>query len=142
MGYYINQKCGSCKKSLTGGYVGNYSGIGQPFVICPRCGTANSNADRVTEWELKSGFSKFFFVLHHVLSVIFYYGFGAGLLAAILLGADVISSIEALIAIIAVGLAFGLIRFLTRLRKAIQDSNTRMSDPSYVANLRRLGLSR
>lgn len=142
MGYYINQKCGSCKKSLTGGYVQNYSGIGQPFVVCERCGASNSNADRVQEWELKSSLGKTFFVFHHVLSVIFYYGFGSAIISTVLLGAEVINTIAAFVAIVGCSLVFGLVRFFVRLREAIRESNLRMADADYVAKLRLLGLAR
>lgn len=140
MGYYINQKCGSCGRSLTGGYVGNYSGIGQPFVICAGCGAANSNADRVTEWSLKSHFSRVVFVFHHVISVVFYYGFGAALIAAVLLGTDIISSMTEFLAIVILSLAFGLILFFVRLNQAIKASAVRMNDAGYVAKLRLMGL--
>ena len=139
MGYYVNQKCGGCKKSLTHGYVANYSGIGQPFVVCPRCGVSNDNSGRVTEWRLKSVFGRSVFVFWHVLSVIFYYGAGAGLIGVILLGAEIIHSMTALVALIAFSLIFGLARFVFRLSRSIEASNARMSDPGYVAQLRQLG---
>lgn len=142
MGVYVNQKCGECKKSFTGGYVRDYSGIGQPFVICDRCGTTNSNAGRITEWKLKSQPAKLWFIFRHVLSVVFYYGFGAGAVAVFLLVKNIIHSPLALTAIVGGGIAVGLLRFFIRLGSAIRDSNARMDDASYVAKLRRLGLFR
>ena len=100
MSYYINQKCGSCKRSLTGGYVSNYSGIGQPFLPCDKCGSINIIADNITEWKLKSLFSKTFFVFHHVLSIVIYYGFGAGLFGVVIMAMEDIVSIAVLIVIV------------------------------------------
>ncbi|WP_152528131.1 hypothetical protein [Sphingobium lactosutens] len=138
MGVYVNQKCGGCKKSLTSGYVREYSGIGQPFVKCHRCGILNNNSDRVTEWDLKSGFGKAWFVFSHFMSVLFYYGGGAFLIGAVLLGADVIDGVG-LYALLAVLPVFGLIRFSFQLCGAIEASRVRMRDVDYVAQLRHLG---
>ena len=139
MGVYVNQKCGSCKKSLTGGYVSNYSGIGEPFIICDRCGTINNNTDRVTEWKLKSSLDKSLFVFQHVFSVVFYYGFGSGVVGTILLSEKVISSMTGLFTIVGCSLALGLFLFFSRLNKAIKASNARMEDARYIAKLRSLG---
>lgn len=142
MSYYIKQKCGSCKKSLTGGYVGNYSGIGQPFIVCERCGIPNNNSDRVTEWKLKSEFSKIIFVIHHMISIVFFYGGGAGIAGAVMLGKAVISSLTGFIILVTCSVAFGLLRFFVRLGRAIRDSDVRMGDADYVSKLKFLGLTR
>ncbi|RYG60304.1 MAG: hypothetical protein EON60_07645 [Alphaproteobacteria bacterium] len=142
MSYYVNQKCGSCKKSLTGGYVSNYSGIGEPFISCGRCGAINVNSDRMTEWKLKSPASKTMFVFQHIFSVVFYFGFGAVLVGAVLLGTDVITSLAAFIAVVSVSLAVGLLQFWVRISRAIKDSDSRMANPQYVSRLRQLGLMR
>lgn len=142
MSYYVNQKCGSCGKSLTGGYVPNYSGVGQPFVVCDRCGTHNNNSDRITEWELKSRFSKIYFVTRHVASVVFLWGAGAAILAVVLMGAEVITSLMAAAALVGASLIVGLGLFFMKLSEAIMDSDSRMRNPEYVAKLRALGIAR
>lgn len=142
MSYYINQKCGSCGRSLTGGYVSNYSGVGQPYVACERCGTLNNNSDRVTEWQLKSRFSKIYFVTRHIASVVFLWGAGAAILAVVLIAGEVIGSLIAAAAIVGVSLIIGLGSFFLNLHEAILDSDSRMRNPEYVAKLRALGLVR
>lgn len=118
----------------------NYSGIGQPYIGCPRCGTINNNSDRVTEWKLKSSLGKSAFVLQHVFSVIFYYGFGAAILGTILLGAEAISSMTGFVVVIGCSLVFGLLRFWVKINRAIKESDDRMSNPECVAKLKRLGI--
>lgn len=140
MSYYINQKCGACNKSLTDGYVSNYSGIGEPFIVCEKCGAINNNSDRITEWKLKSPSSRSWFILLHVWSVLFYYGGGSVLLSAILLAKDVINSPPEVVAVIVGSVSFGLFLFYYRLTNSIKKSNARMSDPSYVEKLNRLGI--
>lgn len=140
MGYYINQKCGSCNKSLTGGYVGNYSGIGEPFVTCDKCGVINNNSDRVNEWKIKSPTSRLLFVFQHILSVVFYYGFGAAFAGSILLAKNFINSMAGFVAIVGCSIALGLLRFFFRITKAIEASNARMENASYIAKLKSLRL--
>ena len=119
--------------------MGNYSGIGRPYVVCDRCGTINNNSDRVTEWKLKSSLGKSAFVFQHVFSVVFYYGFGAAFLGAFLLGAEIINSMTEVVAVIGCSLAFGLLRFWAKINHAIKESDERMNNPEYVAKLKRLG---
>ncbi|CAD6531845.1 hypothetical protein [Paraburkholderia metrosideri] len=143
MGLYVNQKCGSCKKSLTRGYVANYSGIGEPFVVCGRCGTTNNNSNRVTEWKLKSALGKSFFVLRHVLSVIIIYGFGGVCVGALIAAkGNMPRSDIVFVAVFGCILAYGLLSFLFRLGRAIGESNARMNNANYISKLRRMGLIR
>ncbi|MGO3743397.1 hypothetical protein [Kerstersia sp.] len=142
MGYYINQKCGSCKKSFTGGYVGNYSSIGEPFIICKKCGVVNDNSQRVTEWALKSRAGKWIFVAQHVFSVIFYYGAAALIAGMVLMGMDLMHAMTGLWILLGASLVFGLGRFWVRCRYAIAESDKRMADAAYVSRLRQLGFMR
>ena len=129
MGYYVNQKCGSCKKSLTGGFVRNYSGIGPPYIVCSRCGAVNDNSARMEEWSQKSRPSQVLFVLGYLFSTLFYFGFGAGVLGSILLAKGVIETMAGFVAIVGSIVGFGLLRFFFRLRSMIEASNARTSDP-------------
>lgn len=146
----VNQKCGSCNKSFTGGYVSNYSGIGKPFVQCPSCGGVNDNSGNVTEWKLKSSPGKIFFVFQHVISVLLLYGVG-GLIFPILLSAIFLDSGTAerflidnlgFLGIAVFSVLFGLIRFFIRLARAIKASNARMNNDSYVAELQLMGFAK
>jgi hypothetical protein len=141
VGYYINQKCGSCNKSLTGGYVRIYSGIAQPFVECSRCGALNDNSDRCTEWQLKSSLGQIMFVAGHMLGATLTFGAVAGMAGTLLLATKAIHTLPEFIGLVVLSIAFGVGRFLYRLNRAIEESNNRMSDPRYVAKLRQLGLA-
>ncbi|MBK8197905.1 MAG: hypothetical protein IPK75_06000 [Acidobacteria bacterium] len=142
----INQKCGSCGKSLTGGYVQNYSGIGQPFVECSRCGSLNNNSGHVNEWKVMSGSDKALFYLEHIFSVLMrnallMFFICMGLAVMIEFDSDV-TFIGVSIAIYACMVSFGLFRFFVLVGRAINASNARMADPEYVAKLTGLGLAR
>jgi len=139
----VNTKCGSCKKSLTGGYVNLYSGIGTPFLDCPKCGALNDHSGSVTEWKLKSFIGKIIFVIRHVLSVLFYYSMGSFLLMiliGVLLDLPLFEDGNLEFMIIVGAVIFGLLRFFVRLGKAIKSSNERMNDSEYVLRLKSLGL--
>ena len=135
MGIYVNQKCRGCGKSLTGGYVSNYSGIGKPFHVCDRCGTVYDNSFHVTEWKLKSALGKSFFVFQHVFSVVLYYGVGAIILGALFGDYIGIHTTHGVLALSGFSIAVGLLRFFLRLTGAIKESNVRMNNPEYVAEL-------
>ena len=135
MGIYVNQKCGGCGRSLTGGYVSNYSGIGNPFHVCGHCGTVYDNSFHMTEWKLKSAFGKSFFVFRHVFTVVLYYGVGSLLLAGFFGKHIGIHTTAGVLAASGFGIAAGLLRFFVKLTSAIKDSNVRMNNPAYVAKL-------
>lgn len=141
MGVYVNLKCRFCGKSLTGGYIPDYAGIGEPLVECPTCKAVSSHADKVTEWQLMSGFRRFWLFVTLGWSTLFFYGVGGSVLVTALLIKDVIVSIEAVIAIIASSLAIGSIRLFLYFRKGIRLSGKRMADPTYRQKLRRHGLT-
>ncbi len=142
----INQKCGACNKSLTGGYRVNYSGIGQPFVECDRCGAINNNSAHVDEWKLMSSTDKLLFMFQHVFSILISNVMWLVIIAVALAVMDVFESDATLIistaTIYAILVGLGLLQFSNRLGKAIQASNVRMSNPEYVAKLERLGMVR
>jgi hypothetical protein len=137
MGRYVNQKCGSCEKSLTGGFVRDYRGIGRPYVVCRRCGAVNDNSARMTEWSLKSQPSKVFFVLGYLFSILFYFGVGSGVIGAILASKDMIRTAAGFFVFVGCSVAFGLLYFLFRLRSMIEASDARMSDDDYAAKVQR-----
>jgi phage FluMu protein Com len=58
---YVNLRCSSCNKSLTGGYTQSYWTIGEPVITCPNCSALNSHEHSCTEWELMGFFEKAFF---------------------------------------------------------------------------------
>ena len=139
----VNTKCGSCKKSLTGGYVNLYSDIGTPFLECPSCGALNNHSDSITEWKLKSLIGKIFFVIRHIFSVLIYYSMGSFLLmvlAGVFLDLPLFEDGNVEFVIIVCAVIFGLLRFFVRLGKAIKSSNERMNDAEYVLKLKRFGL--
>jgi hypothetical protein len=135
VGIYVNQKCGGCGRSLTGGYVSNYSGIGNPFHVCGHCATVYDNSFHMMEWKLKSALGKSFFVFRHVFSVVLYYGVGAFLLSAFVGKHIGIHTTDGVLVASGFAIAVGLLRFLFRLTSAIKDSNARMNSPTYVAKL-------
>lgn len=142
----INQKCGSCKKSLSGGYVQNYSGIGQPFVECSRCGANNDNSGHINEWKLMSWMDKALFFFEHVFSIVVRSVMWLIIVCVILAMMEVFDSDRTLfvgaIAIFVCMVSLSLLRFFVLLDKAIKASNVRMADSNYVAKLERLGLAR
>lgn len=77
-----------------------------------------------------------------MISIIFFYGGGAGIAGAVLLGKDVISSLTGFIILVTCSVMFGFLRFFVRLGRAIRDSDVRMGDADYVAKLKLLGLTR
>lgn len=141
MGVYVNLKCHSCGQSLTGGYICNYAGIGEPLVECPSCKAISSHADRVTEWQLMSGFRRFWLFITLGWSTLFFYSVGGTILATFLLIKEVIDSSEAAIGIVAIALSIGFIRLFLYFRKGIRLSDKRMSEPAYRQKLRRHGVA-
>jgi len=144
----VNQKCGACKKSFTGGYVQVYSGIGPPFVTCERCGAVNNNSGSVSEWSLRSTLEKGIFLFEHVFSIIVRCVLWMLPITVLLATLDIFESHETdgpfiltLVAVFLCLVSFGLLRFFMRLKRAIQSSNARMQDADYVAELVRLGLA-
>lgn len=142
MGVYVNQKCWSCKKSLSGGYVRNYAGIGEPLFICPKCQALNSDADRVTEWQLMSRDRKTSLVFALTSSTFGFYGFGGFVVATLLLTKDFISTSLAWVGIVVACLIAGFTRLFLYFRRAIKASDIRMSDPAYREKMRTYGLDR
>ena len=127
MGYYVNQKCGSCRKSLTGGFVPNYSGIGPSHIVCKRCGAVNDNSARMEEWNQKSTPRQVSFVLGHLFSTLLYFGFGSVTVGSILLAENIIHTTAGFVAIAGSIFGFGLLRFFIRLPRMIRVSNARTS---------------
>lgn len=139
MGVYVNLKCRSCGKSLTGGYVQNYAGIGEPLISCPKCHTVNSHADRCTEWQLMGIVRRIWLVIVLGFSTTIYYGFGGFVVAAVLLSKEIIGEIGFLATMIVVP-GIGFTRLFLYFRRTIASSNNRMANPSYRHKLKSHGL--
>lgn len=140
MGVYVNLKCRSCGRSLTGGYTRTYAGIGEPLIACARCQTQNSHADRCTEWQLMGPARKIWLATILSWSTLFYWGFGGFVAAAVLDRQGVVNGAGFVGAMIAVPL-IGFIRLFLYFRRSIHASNARMADPTYRQKLRRHGLA-
>lgn len=139
MGVYVNLKCRSCGKSLTGGYVQNYAGIGEPLIPCPKCHTMNSHADRCTEWQLMGTVRRTWMVIVLGWSTTLYYGFGGFVLAAVLLSQGIVGGIGFLAAMLIVPV-IGFTRLFLYFRRSIASSNGRMADVTYRQKLKKHGL--
>jgi len=143
MGVYVNLRCRSCGTSLTGGYVRDYSAIGEPFVECRSCGTANSHAHKCTEWALMGSFRKACLLVRAALSVLFYAIAIFMLFVVIIVGMkDMDVGPGGFVVAAAAALLISFIYRVRQIRRLIRQSNERMGNPAYQMKLRLLGMAR
>lgn len=145
----IIYKCSSCKTKL--GRQDSYEAIGEPYLICPSCGTTNIVSKTRNEWELKTFSQRLEMYLGVALTTLAIGGGGAlGIHGAVVYARHLFlqSQLPRLIDVQAVTL-ISLVTtpicfwFFSRdLRKKIAGSRQRMRDPKYLVTLRKFGLSK
>ncbi len=142
MSVYVNLRCKQCKASLTGGYVADYNGIGEPIVVCRSCKTLNSHQNKCTEWALMSPTRKSLLMTRAVFNAAFYSValFFVLFCASLWMEYDLPAQGIAGLGVLAALLCF-IYRF-AQLRRLIRNSDARMADETYTSRLRAVGLLR
>jgi|GEM_PF-3778546 len=136
---YVNLRCSSCSKSLTGGYTQSYWTIGEPVITCPNCSALNSHEHSCTEWELMGLFIKAAFLTFVTLKtalrsvVLFFVIF----LVSLWFEYDMSEGEAITTAIVSIVISFTYSYLVVA--RLISSSKKRMMDRNYRANLKALG---
>jgi hypothetical protein len=129
--------CGGCKKRI-GAHDAYYS-IGEPFIICPNCKTANLITKHRNEWDLKTPLQRAD-EYGKVAFVSIALGSSLGLLAAYALRAVAIThGYWSAYFLVPFGAALVFWGLFSQLRRLIAESRKRLKNENYLAYLEKLG---
>lgn len=148
MGVYEFHSCPKCGRELQSMVPKGSMGIGEPFRECPKCGTYVIIKRLFNEWALMTDDEKKKIrrlVPRTAILIGGTVGFLVGLFGGqYLLGEDMTANGFNFISTLGIPFLAGTFihyPFVKRsLRKSIEESNTRMHDPTYVHKLELLGL--
>jgi hypothetical protein len=146
---YNNYSCPKCGKLLEflvpKGPKGSI-GVGEPFLICPKCNSYILKSDLANEWELMTKEQKSKVNKGIVLTVIYLGGLWSGFGSILVLGLlfpqflNLTVTLPTFILFSTLGSIAHYSIYKKRITKEIQESNNRMSDPNYRQTLQQLGL--
>jgi DNA-directed RNA polymerase subunit RPC12/RpoP len=134
----IFYKCSKCKNSL--GTQDAYYSIGQPYIICPICNTANIIAKHRNEWDLKTPIERLAerFMISLIAVLV---GAGLGILCAeVIKYFGFTHGYKSYIFFIPLGIVGGYWHFFREFNRNIQESRARLKDNNYITVLKHLKL--
>jgi len=139
MGMLSIYKCVKCKKSLQA--IDSNILIGEPFLICEKCGMINEITRNRNEYDLLNSSQRLRVNIIFWLQVSLL-GWSIGLfVAALILYSGVhLSTKQMLWAFSPIGFALTYWYFSKKRSAQIGESRKRMSDPQYIESLKKIGI--
>jgi len=133
------ERCPHCNATYRLGR--SYRGFGAPFETCGECGQYFRSASH-NEWDLLSTSGKASWIALAVSTAIFYWAFGAGLIAfmALYFLGELRTLSSQSIALIVGAFSFGgLLTYSVMFRRWVRESQARLQNHEYRETLRGLG---